>query len=89
MDILGLFSIPQCEQTKTTELTIADCRLREFNRKMTEKQKDLYKKETDLYSHAVNRQKTDKDKIYGLHKPFTKCIAKGKPDKPYEFGNKE
>ena len=28
------------------------------------------------------------DKVYGLHKPFTKCIAKGKPHKQYEFGNK-
>lgn len=30
----------------------------------------------------------DKDKIYSLHKPFTKCIAKGKAHKQYEFGNK-
>jgi len=37
---------------------------------------------------AVNQQKNDKDKVYSLHKPFTKCIAKGKPHKPYEFGNK-
>ena len=28
------------------------------------------------------------DKVYSLHKPFTRCIAKGKPHKPYEFGNK-
>ena len=26
--------------------------------------------------------------MYSLHKPFTKCIAKGKAHKPYEFGNK-
>ena len=25
---------------------------------------------------------------YSLHKPFTKCIAKGKSHRPYEFGNK-
>jgi IS5 family transposase len=36
----------------------------------------------------VNQQKTDKNKVYGLHKPFTECIAKGKVHKPYEFGNK-
>ena len=27
-------------------------------------------------------------KIYILHKPFTRCIAKGKAHKQYEFGNK-
>jgi IS5 family transposase len=26
--------------------------------------------------------------VYSFHKPFTNCIAKGKPHKPYEFGNK-
>jgi IS5 family transposase len=36
----------------------------------------------------VNQQKTDKNKAYSLHKPFTECIAKGKAHKPYEFGNK-
>jgi IS5 family transposase len=55
---------------------------------MTEKQKAHYKKEMELYYQAVNQQNNDKDKIYSLHKPFTKCIAKGKPHKPYEFGNK-
>jgi IS5 family transposase len=68
--------------------TIANYQLRELKRKMTEAQKTLYKKEMELYDHAVNQQKNDKDKIYSLHKPFTKCIAKGKPHKPSEFGNK-
>ena len=36
----------------------------------------------------MNQQKNDKDKIYSLHKPFTRCIAKGKAHKQYEFGNK-
>lgn len=34
------------------------------------------------------QQKDDKEKIYSLHKPFTRCIAKGKAHKQYEFGNK-
>ena len=42
----------------------------------------------ELCLHAVNQQKNDRDKVYSLHKPFTKCIAKGKAHKPYEFGNK-
>ena len=62
--------------------------LRELDRKMTEEQKSLYKNDIDTYKHAVNQQKNDKNKIYSIHKPFTKCIAKGKAHKQYEFGNK-
>ena len=62
--------------------------LRELDRKMNEDQKAIYQKDTKLYKRAVNQEKTDKDKVYSLHKPFTKCIAKGKAHKPYEFGNK-
>jgi IS5 family transposase len=36
----------------------------------------------------VNQQPHDKDKVYSLHKPFTRCISKGKTHKQYEFGNK-
>lgn len=41
-----------------------------------------------MYTKAVTQKRNDKDKIYSLHKPFTRCIAKGKAHKPYEFGNK-
>jgi IS5 family transposase len=68
--------------------TIANKMLREFDRKMTEEQKNFYKKDLELYQRCVNQQKTDKNKIYSLHKPHTKCIAKGNPHKQYEFGNK-
>jgi IS5 family transposase len=68
--------------------TIANHQLRELERKMSEHQKKQYEKEFALYNRAVNQQKTDKDKVYSLHKPFTRCIARGKPHKPYEFGNK-
>jgi IS5 family transposase len=34
------------------------------------------------------RQKNDKDKIYSLHEPHVECIAKGKANKAYEFGDK-
>jgi IS5 family transposase len=37
---------------------------------------------------VIGQQKNDKDKIYSLHKTFTRCIAKGKAHKQYEFGNK-
>lgn len=68
--------------------TIANIQLRELERKMSEEQNMLYAKDFDLYTRAVNQQKDDKNKVYSLHKPFTRCIAKGKPHKPYEFGNK-
>jgi IS5 family transposase len=68
--------------------TIANAMLRELDRKMTEEQKSIYKEKMSLYRRGVNQQKNDKNKVYSLHKPHTQCIAKGKPHKPYEFGNK-
>jgi len=68
--------------------TIANKMLRELDRKMTESQKCVYENDMELYKRVVNQQKDDKNKIYSIHKPFTKCIAKGKAHKPYEFGNK-
>jgi IS5 family transposase len=68
--------------------TIANKQLRELERKMSEEQKKRYQNDLNLCKRAVNQQKNDKDKLYSLHKPFTKCIAKGKPHKQYEFGNK-
>ena len=47
-----------------------------------------YQEEFELYSQILNQQKTDKNKIYSIHKPFTSCIAKGKAHKQYEFGTK-
>ena len=78
----------QAKKAKKRLKTIANKMLRELDRKMTEGEKSFYKKDFELYKRAVNQQKEDKNKVYSLHKPFTKCIAKGKPHKPYEFGNK-
>lgn len=36
----------------------------------------------------LNQTKESKDKIYSWHAPEVECIAKGKADKPYEFGCK-
>lgn len=78
----------QARKAKRRLKTIANAQLRELNRKMSEEQKSRYEKQLDICKLAVNQQKDDKDKIYSLHKPFTKCIAKGKAHKQYEFGNK-
>jgi IS5 family transposase len=80
--------IKQARKARKRLRTIANKMLRELDRKMTPLQKSVYKNDLELYKRAVNQQKNDKDKVYSLHKPFTKCIAKGKAHKPYEFGNK-
>ena len=78
----------QAKKAKKRLKTIANKLLRELDRKMTKEQKQVYENDIKILKKAVNQQKNDKDKIYSLHKPFTKCIAKGKAHKPYEFGNK-
>lgn len=78
----------QARKAKKRLKTIANIQLRELNRKMNEAQKQRHENEMEIYKKAVNQQRNDKDKIYSLHKPFTRCIAKGKAHKQYEFGNK-
>jgi len=78
----------QASKAKRRLKTIANTLLRELERNMNQEQKKQYKQELSLFKRAVNQQKDDKDKIYSLHKPFTRCIAKGKAHKQYEFGNK-
>jgi IS5 family transposase len=43
--------------------------LRELDRKMTEEQSAFYSEKMELYRLAVNQQKTDRKKVYSLHKP--------------------
>lgn len=68
--------------------TIAGRVLRELERKLTDEQLAAYKQPMDLYWKLITQQRSDSDKVYSLHKPFTACIAKGKAHKKYEFGNK-
>lgn len=68
--------------------TIALRMIRELERNFNEKQKAFHQQTMDLYTKVVNQKRGDKDKIYSIHKPFTRCIAKGKAHKQYEFGNK-
>jgi len=80
--------IKQARKAKKRLKTIANTQVRELERKMSEEQKTKYEKDFSLYKRAVNQQQGDANKVYSLHKPFTRCIAKGKPHKQYEFGNK-
>ena len=68
--------------------TIAMRLIPELERNFNEEQQAFYQPAIDLYTKVVDQKRGDKDKIYSIHKPFTRCIAKGKAHKQYEFGNK-
>ncbi len=68
--------------------TIALRLIRELRRNFNTDQEEFYKEKLALYVRIIEQKRTDKDKIYSIHKPFTRCIAKGKSHKAYEFGNK-
>lgn len=68
--------------------TIAGRLLRELERELSEEQRHAHKQSLELYWKVITQQRSDADKVYSLHKPFTACIAKGKAHKKYEFGNK-
>jgi IS5 family transposase len=60
--------------------------LREIERQTKTPSSELLKLlETAQCIHA--QQRHDKNKIYSVHEPAVQCIAKGKADKPYDFGN--
>lgn len=68
--------------------TIAMRLIRELERNFTAEQQEFYRESMELYTKAVTQKRNDTDKVYSIHKPFTRCIAKGKAHKQYEFGNK-
>ena len=58
--------------------TIAGRLLRELERKLPRHLLNEYQQELDLYYRVLAQKRSDKDKIYSLHKDFTACIAKEK-----------
>ena len=68
--------------------TIAGRLIRELERKLTPEQLENYLDKMNMFTKVLGQKRSDKNKIYSLHKPFTACIAKGKAHKQYEFGNK-
>lgn len=68
--------------------TIAGRVVRELERKLPEEKRYRYVPEIELFKRFLAQKRTDRDKVYSLHKPHTACIAKGKAHKKYEFGNK-
>jgi len=68
--------------------TIAARVVRDIERKMNDEQLQRYAPDLIIFKLKLKEQKNTKNKIYSLHEPHTKCIAKGKEAKQYEFGNK-
>ncbi len=61
---------------------------RDLYRKLDEEQKEQYKKLFKIFDKILAQERNGKNKIYSIHQPHVKCIAKGKEAKKYEFGNK-
>ena len=80
--------IKQAKKARKRLKTIANAQIRDLKRKMNAAQAAAYKEKLELYSRVTNQQPHDQNKIYSLHKPFTRCVSKGKAHKQYEFGNK-
>lgn len=68
--------------------TIAGRLVRDLERKMDDGQKSYYGRTTEIFNQILQQEKDGKNKIYSIHEPHVKCIAKGKEAKQYEFGNK-
>jgi len=58
--------------------TIAMRLIRDLERNFNEEQRAFYQPAIDLYTKVVNQKRGDKNKIYSIHKPFTRCLAKEK-----------
>jgi len=78
----------QAKKARKRLKTIANVQIRDLKRKMNAAQVSKYGGGLELYQRAVNQKQHDGDKVYSLHKPFTRCVSKGKAHKQYEFGNK-
>jgi len=78
----------QAKKARKRLKTIANVQIRDLQRKMSATQAAAYQERLALYHHTANQSRHDHDKVYSLHKPFTRCVSKGKAHKQYEFGNK-
>jgi IS5 family transposase len=62
--------------------------VRDIERKMDSVQKEKYARQLSIFNKVLEQKRYSRDKVYSLHQPHVKCIAKGKEAKKYEFGNK-
>jgi len=68
--------------------TIAGRMVRDVERKLPAHRQAEYFHDLLIFNMILGQQKSDKGKIYSIHEPHVRCIAKGKEAKKYEFGNK-
>lgn len=61
---------------------------RDLDRKLGSEKREAYQELFKIFDQLLNQQKKDTGKIYSIHQPYVKCIAKGKVAKKFEFGNK-
>jgi transposase, IS5 family len=68
--------------------TIAGYLVRELIRKLPDGVSEKHLAEIDLFLRVLEQKRSDSNKVYSLHEPHVKCIAKGKAHPKYEFGSK-
>jgi IS5 family transposase len=61
---------------------------RDLVSKMDNEQKSRHEKIFNVFYKVMSQTKDSNNKVYSIHQPHVKCIAKGKDSKKYEFGNK-
>jgi IS5 family transposase len=62
--------------------------VRDVERKLDKEQLEKYEQDFSIFNQVLKQKQKDQNKIYSLHEPEVRCIAKGKEAKKYEFGNK-
>lgn len=62
--------------------------VRDMERKLNAEQLERYEQDLLIFNLILGQKQKDQNKIYSLHEPEVRCIAKGKEAKKYEFGNK-
>ena len=76
----------ECKRLKTYLRRV----FRNIKRQIIEKDflEKIFAPYLEIIEKVLNQTKESKNKVYSIHEPHTKCIAKGKAHKKYEFGCK-
>lgn len=61
---------------------------RDLERKLDAPGKAKFERLFNIFNKILSQEKSSSNKIYSIHQPHVKCIAKGKEAKKFEFGNK-
>jgi transposase, IS5 family len=68
--------------------TIAFILVRELKRKLDAERLEVHIGQLNFFTSLLQQKRTDKQKIYSIHEPHTKCFTKGKAHQKFEFGSK-